>query len=170
VSNSTAGTLGTVTRCPACAATVRQGAPWCTLCYADLRPAPEPDPEPDAEPDPEPVPAAAPQLAVDPLTAPLEALSLSGRHAVPPADAPVVGAASQWPCTACGAQNALTESVCAACGTGFLAGLRDEEGPLLVVPGVGDLAALSRAQRLALAAGVALLISVLTALLALLTG
>ena len=26
-----------VMRCPACAAALRPGAPWCTLCYADLR-------------------------------------------------------------------------------------------------------------------------------------
>lgn len=29
-------------RCPRCAAHVRAGSDWCTLCYADLRPAPEP--------------------------------------------------------------------------------------------------------------------------------
>ena len=29
-------------RCPQCAAHVRTGSDWCTLCYADLRPAPEP--------------------------------------------------------------------------------------------------------------------------------
>ena len=31
-------------RCPQCGALVRAGADWCTLCYADLRPAPEPEP------------------------------------------------------------------------------------------------------------------------------
>ena len=29
-------------RCPRCAAHVRAGSDWCTLCYADLRPVPEP--------------------------------------------------------------------------------------------------------------------------------
>jgi hypothetical protein len=29
-----------IDRCPSCAAAVRRGAEWCTLCYADLRPAP----------------------------------------------------------------------------------------------------------------------------------
>ena len=29
-------------RCPQCAAHVRAGSEWCTLCYADLRPAPAP--------------------------------------------------------------------------------------------------------------------------------
>ena len=35
-------------RCPQCAALVRGGTGWCTLCHADLRPAPEPErvPEP----------------------------------------------------------------------------------------------------------------------------
>lgn len=34
-------------RCPQCGALVRAGADWCTLCYADLRPAPDPAPEPE---------------------------------------------------------------------------------------------------------------------------
>jgi hypothetical protein len=33
-------------RCPRCAAHVPIGAQWCSLCYADLRPAPEPVAEP----------------------------------------------------------------------------------------------------------------------------
>jgi hypothetical protein len=33
-------------RCPRCAAHVPTGAQWCSLCYADLRPAPEPVAEP----------------------------------------------------------------------------------------------------------------------------
>ncbi len=54
-----------------------------------------------------------------------------------------------------------------ACGSAFLAGLREAEGPLLKLPGVGDLTKLSRGQRLGLAAGVVLAISVPTALLGL---
>jgi hypothetical protein len=46
-------------RCPRCNAHVRQDAEWCTLCYADLRPAPEPVPEP------EPVVPAAEQPDAD---------------------------------------------------------------------------------------------------------
>jgi len=35
-------------RCPGCQAHVAQDAEWCSLCYADLRPAPpEPEPLPD---------------------------------------------------------------------------------------------------------------------------
>ena len=47
-------------RCPQCAAHVRAGSDWCTLCYADLRPAPAPVPAPaTAAADP----AAAPDQA-----------------------------------------------------------------------------------------------------------
>ena len=147
------------TRCPSCAATLRAGAPWCTLCYADLRP---PPPEPPADVRPEspappapatPLPAAhaRPAPDLDPLTAPLEALL-----GLP---------APTWPCATCGAANALTDSVCAACGAGFLAGLRGAEGPLLELPVVGDLGAMSRAQRLGLAAGVVLAVIALVAML-----
>jgi hypothetical protein len=31
-------------RCPQCSAHISSTADWCTLCYADLRPAPEPPP------------------------------------------------------------------------------------------------------------------------------
>ncbi|MGI8537277.1 MAG: hypothetical protein ACR2K2_12480 [Mycobacteriales bacterium] len=124
-------------RCPSCAAAVRPEAPWCTLCYTDLREEP-----------------ASP--ALDPLTAPAEALGL------PPAPG------RSWPCTACGASNPYSVCACAACGTGFLAGLRESEGPLLEVPVIGDLTALSRGQRLGLAAGVVLAVIALTALVTLL--
>ena len=168
------------TRCPSCAATLRPDAPWCTLCYADLRPAPAPTPTPApaqapaptqpsastpaqamapalAPPPPvarlAPIPAAYAALDLDPLTAPLDALT--GRPA------PV----ASWPCATCGAANDLTHSACAVCGAGFLAGLREAEGPLLELPVVGDLGALSRAQRLGLAAGVVLAVIALVALL-----
>jgi hypothetical protein len=41
-------------RCPRCSAHVRTGSDWCTLCYADLRPAP-PVAEPVTAPEPEPL-------------------------------------------------------------------------------------------------------------------
>jgi hypothetical protein len=50
-------------RCPRCSAHVRTGSDWCTLCYADLRPAP---------PVAEPVAALEPE----PLTAPVEPVDL----------------------------------------------------------------------------------------------
>ena len=136
-------------RCPACGATLRPDAVWCTLCYADLRP--EPAPPPPAPTHLAPVPPAYAALDLDPLTAPLEALM----------DPPV----ATWPCATCSAANDLTDSACRACGSGFLAGLRDAEGPLLELPVVGDLGAMSRAQRLGLAGGVVLAVIALVALL-----
>ena len=57
-----------------------------------------------------------------------------------------------WPCTSCGADNALDADACAGCGLAFLSDLRAGEQPLLVLPVVGDVAAMGRAQRLLLAA------------------
>lgn len=151
------------TRCPACAATLRPDAPWCTLCYTDLRPTPAPAPAPTLAP-PRPaarlaqIPPAYAALDLDPLTAPLEALTA-------PLDALAEKPVARWPCATCGAANDLTHSACAGCGAGFLAGLREAEGPLLELPVVGDLGALSRAQRLGLAAGVVLAVIALVALL-----
>lgn len=140
-------------RCPSCAATLREGAPWCTLCFADLRPATAPLPVEL----PVPTEAAYGLPAPDPLAA------------AAPGPAPSVGPDPTWPCATCGAANGLTADACAACGVGFLAGLRETEAPLLALPVVGDLGAMSRAQRLGLAAGLVLAIVVLTALLGLLT-
>ncbi|TAL20802.1 MAG: hypothetical protein EPN99_08795 [Frankiales bacterium] len=140
--------LETASRCPHCRASIRPGAPWCTLCHADLRPAPEPEPAP--------APVVRP---VDPLTAPAALLGL-------PAQA---GAEPTWPCTTCGAANPIAATACTACGAGFLAGLRDE-APLLEIPGVGDLTKMSRAQRLGIAFGAVVAFIVLMTLLSLLLG
>lgn len=83
--------------------------------------------------------------------------------------APRPGGARGWPCSGCGEINAVELTACAACGTAFLAGLRKESAPVLALPVVGDLALLSRAQRLGLAGGVVLLAMVLITLLGLLT-
>jgi hypothetical protein len=127
-------------QCPHCRGAVRPGAPWCTQCWADLRPAPAPAPVPAVPVGPAPVPA------------------------------PVATAGSGWPCGTCGAVNGFDLDACAACGSGFLTALRGQEAPLLVLPGVGDVTRLGRGQRLALAAGVAVLLALLVALLGLLTG
>lgn len=150
--------LESTTRCPHCRAGVRPGAPWCTLCHADLRP-----PPPAPEPEPPRVLAIPPTAsygppALDPLTA-----SATGPAAPSAAD-------PTWPCATCGAANPLTAAACTACGAGFLAGLREAEGPLLELPGVGDLTRLSRGQRMGLALAVVLVVVALTALLGLLLG
>lgn len=140
-------------RCPKCGAAVKAGDPWCTLCYADLRP-PAP---PTAAPQP-PAPAYAEPLAPqvgrpDPLTAPLAALE-----------------GPTWPCTTCGTVNPLSHSTCEGCGSPFLSGLRAQEGPLLELPVVGDITRLGRGQRFALAGGVVLAFILLTLLLGLIFG
>ncbi len=152
-------------RCPSCAAALRPGAPWCTLCYADLRPAPSPGVPPVTA---VPAQVLGSSGTLDPLTAPASAFGLPDRsragEPAPPAPE------ATWPCVACGCANALSQDTCTACGAGFLAGLRASEGPLLELPVVGDLAALSRGQRLGLAAGVVLALLALIALLGVLSG
>jgi hypothetical protein len=140
------------TRCPHCRAAVRPGAPWCTLCHADLRPPP---------PAPEPVLAMPPQApALDPLTAPAASSGLSARP----------GSEPTWPCATCGVANPLAANACLGCGAGFLAGLRETEAPLLELPGVGDLTRMSRGQRMLVAFGVVLAFVALTALLGFVLG
>ena len=168
-------------RCPKCGAAVRVGDPWCTLCYADLRP-PAPEPEPAPPPSaPEPgvpgvpgvpavphpmLPESGPGVppGFDPLTAPLE-----GVTAAAPATGAVPVEGPSWPCSSCGAVNPMASDVCAACGRHFLAGVRDES-PLLELPVVGDITRLGRGQRIAVAFGVVLAVVVLTMLLGLIFG
>jgi hypothetical protein len=133
-------------RCPRCGAAVKPGDPWCTLCYADLRP-------PAAPVDPPAAVAAAPTY--DPLSDPLPA-------------APVAG--PTWPCSACGTVNPIERDTCAGCGLPFLSGLREQEAPLLELPVVGDITRLGRGQRFALAGGVVLVFVLLTLVLGLLFG
>ena len=154
----------TPSACPACGAALRPDAPWCTLCYADLRPKP-PEPEPDPEPPPEPEALVPAQPAPDPLSAPLDA----GPNPLnaPVATTPMAG--PTWPCTVCGTANPLDRDACVSCGSGFLAGARNE-APLLDLPVVGDLTRFSRAQRFGLAGGVVLAFVLLTLLVGLLLG
>lgn len=67
-------------KCPRCAAHAPAGADWCSLCYADLRPAVTPEPEQQPEPvaaEPEPV-----QLEAEPALAELvTAGPPRGKHA-----------------------------------------------------------------------------------------
>ena len=136
---------------------MRPGAPFCTLCYADLRP--------------EPVPVASPaSVALDPLTAPLHALA--GAHGSAPTTArsadPVASDAA-WPCANCGVLTPLAEPSCRACGSGFLAAVRDGEPPLLALPVVGDVSRLSRMQGVGLAVGVVAALLLVLVVLGLLT-
>lgn len=158
------------TACPSCGAAARPDAQWCGQCYADFRPAPVPAP-PVSAPITTPAVASYGAPAGDPLTGPLLDLLpdvpvLAAVPAAPAAPVPTAGEAT-WPCTTCGASNLLSESLCGACGAPFLAQVRGS-GPSLVLPLVGDLFALSRGQRLGVAAAVVLAVVLPLALLTLL--
>ena len=132
--------------CPSCGAAVRPDSPWCTLCYADLQPpAAEPEPVPEAVPEP---------VATTPAPPPVPPVPAAAPSATPTAN-------PTWPCTSCGTPNSFDRDTCSKCGTGFLAAAHDS-GPLLELPVVGDIARLSRAQRLALVSGVVLVFIALT--------
>jgi len=118
-------------RCPHCGALLRAGSPWCTLCFADLRPAPEPEPEPV----PEPVASREPSYAgagvrsgglaegFDPLTAPLSVVEAGGQAADVESGAESDGAKpTGWPCTRCAEIVSFDETACPKCGTAFLSG------------------------------------------------
>ena len=117
-------------RCPRCGAHVRADAPWCTLCYADLRPAPAPVAVVAA-----PAATAAEELAAlayDPLTAPLALVEAGGHGHVSSgsltetAESAASEKVTGWPCTRCGAVVSFDESACSSCGTEFLAGAAGE--------------------------------------------
>lgn len=147
------------TACPSCGASLRPDAPWCTLCYADLRPKPAPAPPVTAAP----ATAAYSAPAGDPLTQPL--LDFLGPSV--PAQ-PTPGAQPTWPCSRCEARNPFASSQCSVCGGDFLAAVKDADAPRLVLPLVGDLGAMSRGRRAGLALGLVALLLVPLALLTLL--
>jgi hypothetical protein len=64
----------------------------------------------------------------------------------------------------------MAGDTCSACGRHFLAGVREQEAPLLVLPVVGDITKVSRASRFALAFAVVLVVVLLTLLLGVLVG
>ncbi len=159
-------------RCLACGAAVRDGAPWCLLCHSDLRPPPECEPEPVDGPIDGPVNKPV-DRGSDQLTAALVAGSAGAvapptqaRHAAEPGPE----SEARWPCTGCGADNALDATACATCGTGFLAGLHAADSASLTLPVVGDVGRLSRNARLVLAVGLGLVVALLLTGLVLLIG
>jgi hypothetical protein len=158
------------TACPSCGAALRPAAPWCTLCYADLRPKPVPvdPPAPPVSATP-PVTASYGVPAGDPLTQPLVELlpAVVGPSEQEPEGPAVVGGAT-WPCTVCDAPNEIEQSICSACGQPFLASIRVGDKPVLVLPIIGDLGAMSRAQRAGVAVGLVALVLVPLALITLL--
>jgi hypothetical protein len=166
----------TGSRCPACGASTPDAASWCSLCYADLRPAPIADaPAPSSRPS-EVAPPTGVDTRPDPLTAPISTL-LAPAESVAPQPAPEAAPAAvpvpaeplpavvavdpeldpaeavTWPCQRCGAAVALALDACPECGAGFLDGA--VATPDLSVPLVGNLTRFSSGQRLLLAAGLA---------------
>jgi hypothetical protein len=156
----------TGSRCPACGAATPETVPWCSLCYADLRPVPAAAVPASRHVATEDVPTAASgrsqDASADPLTAPIstllkrpaaapEALEGVGEQ-LPGVVEPVLDAAS-WPCSRCGAQVPLALDACGECGAAFLAGAIPP--PTMSVPIVGDVSRLSKPQRFGLAAGLA---------------
>jgi hypothetical protein len=93
-------------RCPSCGALATADAEWCGQCFASLR-EPEPEPEPALPPPPE---RDVTRLAED-ARATADGLAALAREPF-------------WPCTACGAKNAIYLEVCETCGTPFAAVMR----------------------------------------------
>jgi RNA polymerase subunit RPABC4/transcription elongation factor Spt4 len=110
-------------RCPQCAALVRAGSQWCTLCFADLRPAPAPAPVAVLEPS---YAGAAGSGPIDALTAPLSALEAAAQQIAATAQADSDVKEVGWPCTHCEAVVSFDETTCPTCGAAFLAGARGE--------------------------------------------
>jgi hypothetical protein len=171
----------TGSRCPACGAATPETVPWCSLCYADLRPVPAaavPAPRHVATEDTQAAASGALEAsAPDPLTAPISTLleppadPLDALDAVTEALPGVVDAeldAASWPCSRCGAHVPLLLDACGECGAGFLAGAIPP--PTMSVPIVGDVTRLSKVQRFALAAGLATGIVVVFLVLATVVG
>lgn len=121
-------TSTTELRCPRCAAAVPHAAHWCSLCFADLRPAPAPAAAPG--PDPAAVAGAGPAdpgpavLAEPPPGAP-PAGRARGRHARrPDATATAPRADGLPPETAAEVETLLAElRGASAAGMGQLTGL-----------------------------------------------
>lgn len=131
-------------RCPSCTAVVRKDSDWCSLCYADLRPARlpvarAPYPQPSAPPAYAAPPPAAAQPAADALGAPYEHVlaavyggagtTTAQATLAPPAEVTVGPAqtpakAVGWPCVQCSEINDFERMSCAVCMAPFGGNLR----------------------------------------------
>jgi uncharacterized OB-fold protein len=162
-------------RCRACGAAVAPNAAWCSLCFADLRlPTPEPVREPAAVAAVPTQPAVATQpVAAEPVAAqppPADLALAEPTVEIDPADP--LGLTGQapptWPCPRCGQSVAIELDACDACGAGFLSGAAATESVRL--PVVGDVRSMSSSQRLLLAFGIAVAVTVVLVLLAFVGG
>ena len=156
----------TTDRCPACGAAVTAGAPWCTLCYTDLR-------VPAATVPAEPIAVTVPSRAAE-RRLEADALAPDALAPDPVLDAPIARAAPVarleapgWPCTGCGAVVPMAEDVCTGCGRAFLP---SDAMPSLALPVVGDLSRMERGQRIGVTIVAALLVMGLFVALAFIGG
>lgn len=111
-------------RCPHCSALLRSGAQWCTLCYADLRPKPEPEPVAVSAGKAGMAPVGGSGTPADSLTALEAAAQALVQQAEPGAEIDPSDAPKGWPCTGCEAIVSFDEDTCPTCGTRFLDGAR----------------------------------------------
>jgi hypothetical protein len=154
-----------VVRCPACQAAVRPGSPWCSLCYADLRPkAPAPVRVPQPRVGASAYPAPVGQSAV--------AAAANGPHA---GSTTMSHTSGGWPCGTCRTTVSIELSACPTCGSAFLESLKlDAQGRHRSV-GAGEKStavrrSISRPVRLGLALLLGLLVAILVPVLLALLG
>ena len=147
-------------RCPHCSALLRSGAQWCTLCYADLRPAPEPEPVAVSARKPSYAQGATPGAPADALTDLEAAAQAVVQQGAPATEADPTATPKGWPCTGCEAIVSFDEDACPTCGTRFLDGARGEPN-LLDRIGPGGLPVTT--QTLIIAGGAFAMIAVIVA-------
>jgi len=113
----------------------------------------------------------------DPLGLGPAPLSAAPVAAAPVAAAPVAVAAPApaapsseptWPCASCQTRVPLAETACPNCQTPFMGGVNPDVS--LRLPGVGDLASMSRGARVALMAGGTVVLAVLLVVVYLVLG
>lgn len=153
------------------------GAPWCTLCYADLRPKPEPVPAPQPVSEPEPAAVGAPvaRELVDALgVIPPEPLPAGTVLAPDPhLDAPIMKAADVrlaepgWPCRHCGSVVPMAEDNCPQCHTPFLV---PEDFVEVTLPGVGNVRTLDTKMRVVVGLTGAAAVTIVLVILAIVGG
>jgi hypothetical protein len=154
------------------------GAPWCTLCFADLR-QPQPvasgavavpaqaSPEPAAPAAPPVAPASPPVAPASPpvpVPDPADPLGVAALVSRPDAGERSLG----WPCTGCGETVSFDMTFCPECGSSFLP--TEREAVSFRLPWVGDMTKLSKGEKLVVIFGGMALVTTVFFLLAMLVG
>ena len=143
--------------CPSCGAATKPGDPWCTLCFADLRPQVVPPPPRPVAPEPRSAPVAA---RSGPALNPITALSTGVVSTQPlAADAATPPEIRSMTCPTCGDAMPITADACPSCGESPFVHLRDTTKMSLKLPLLGDLMRFDRGMRYTVALAVALLVA-----------